>query len=227
MSKQPAANIVFLFLCSYFGRRNSVVSVLMTSQRSWWRQWSCLKACKVMHTRYTVIPQIKWTVYVFIFLLFIMSVLLFWYDLTNPGWSCSFVVSSESLLTPGLSLRCWPRLHRQDSPVGHCQRPAHQRRAHHRPTVRGRGEEPWSVAQHGSAAVQGLHSYGWGHQVGDGRTPPHTDHLLFSDPVLCLNFFLALRKMSLQVCLWNSRLRKSFSDLLQCVFKNREWQPRV
>lgn len=34
---------------SFFGRRNSVVLMLMTLQRSWWKQWNCLKACKVIH----------------------------------------------------------------------------------------------------------------------------------------------------------------------------------
>ncbi len=42
--------LIFFFVCSYFGRRNSVVSMLMTLQRSWWKQWNCLKACKVIYT---------------------------------------------------------------------------------------------------------------------------------------------------------------------------------
>ena len=33
---------------SFSGRRSSAVSMLMTSQRNWWKQWSCLKACKVI-----------------------------------------------------------------------------------------------------------------------------------------------------------------------------------
>lgn len=37
--------------------------MLMTSQRSWWRQWSCRKASKVMNTSFLRLPEvyiIKW-----------------------------------------------------------------------------------------------------------------------------------------------------------------------
>lgn len=64
------------------------------------------------------------------------------------------------------SLRRRPGLHGQDPPVGHRQRPAHQRRSHHRPAVCSRGEEPRGVAQHHPAALQGLHRHRRRHQVG-------------------------------------------------------------
>lgn len=39
---------VFFFCYSYSGRRNSVVWMRMTLQRSWWKQWSCPKVFKVI-----------------------------------------------------------------------------------------------------------------------------------------------------------------------------------
>lgn len=140
---------------------------------------------------------------------------------------------------PGWSLRCWSGLHGQDSPVGYCERSAHQRCSHHRPAVCGCGEEPGSLAQHGTATVQGLHSHRWGHQVGDNRKPPHMDHLFLSQcyilivncwsriqsavPVPRLNalpFWLWAKCVSVCACervVLQILLRSPFS-----VFKNRK-----
>lgn len=58
-----------------------------------------------------------------------------------------------------------PRVSRQNPALGHRQRPAHQPGPRHRAGHGGCGEEPRSVAQHGSASLQGLRGDGRGHQV--------------------------------------------------------------
>lgn len=75
---------------------------------------------------------------------------------------------------PAVPGRRGARLHGRDPAVGHRQRPAHQHHAHHRAALRRRGEEPWGVAEHGPAPLQGLHGDRRGHQVLLCARPPQS-----------------------------------------------------